>query len=168
MTSPGHPRPPQPLPTTRDLLQCCTAVHAAKLHTTGQWTPGDADQILGVLITASGIKQYRSLCRRCSQRSGSIPHWIVEGTWADLGLRPAWHDDTSNSGPTCAYLDCKSPAEWHHTAPRNTFGPDADRWPLVPLCPAHHRGWHQRMDGYRWHTPGAWAEDGTWEGSALL
>lgn len=162
MTSPGHPLPPQQRPIT------CTAVHAAKLVSIGQWTPGDADQLLGVLITASGIKQYRSWCRRCSTRSDSIPHWIVEGWWADQGFRPVWLIDTSDSGPRCAYRGCGLPAEWHHTAPRNTFGPDAERWPVVPLCPAHHRGWHERMDGYRWHMPGASAEDVTWRGSAVL
>lgn len=36
---------------------------------------------------------------------------------------------------------CHQPArcEWHHIAPKELYGKDADRFPLVPLCAACHR-----------------------------
>lgn len=145
MSEPGYPLP------NRQRPDICTAVHAARMRT-GDWSPGDGDQLLGVLITRSGTRQYRSWCRQCSTRSGSIPHWIVEGRWADYGRHPTWRIDESAESARCAYVGCGLPAEWHHIAPRNTFGQVAEHWPLVPLCPSHHREWHERMDGYRWKT----------------
>jgi hypothetical protein len=52
----------------------------------------------------------------------------------------------------CSVRGCPQPGqEWHHFAPRNTFGEEAELWPVMPLCVGHHREWHTRMDGYRWH-----------------
>ena len=35
--------------------------------------------------------------------------------------------------------------ERHHTSPRDIFD-DPDEWPLIDLCPTHHRAWHRRMN----------------------
>lgn len=53
--------------------------------------------------------------------------------------------------PCCVRGCADTDTEYHHFAPYNTFANDADNWPCLPVCRTHHREWHMRMDGYRWH-----------------
>lgn len=137
------------MPSNFERRQNCQAAHTIPVN--GAWVRGD-DEALGVIITANGTRQHKMMCRRCNTTGSPIPtRWLDK--W---GLTPkdiAWsRTNTPATYPPCVYVGCPvTPTELHHFAPRNTFGGDADQWPVLPLCRTHHVEWHQRMDGYRWH-----------------
>ena len=56
---------------------------------------------------------------------------------------------TAEPTPPCSYSGCtETQTQMHHIAPRSIFE-DADRYPVVPLCRAHHVAWHQRLDAWK-------------------
>jgi hypothetical protein len=128
----------------------------------GKWvyhptnTPG-----IRQFVKSSGVINYELVCLTpgCRFHTSPIPNYDAQ-----------WHIRTNKftelpprintSTDTCSYTGCESTEiEWHHFAPRNTFGREADNYPVMPLCRAHHQGWHQTMDGYRWRGKSAAAED---------
>jgi 5-methylcytosine-specific restriction endonuclease McrA len=108
-----------------------------------------------VAITArNGVKQFRLICEGCDALAPyNIPHeWLTpaERTRARVVQNVIDFDCWGERWPTCAR--CGSPdagIEVHHIAPRAYFA-DADDWPLILLCPACHKRWHQTMNGYRY------------------
>jgi hypothetical protein len=132
--------------------QHCTARHTVPNQ--GRWVRGEREA-LGVIICANGTRQHKMRCLLCGTTGSPIPTRQLDA-W---GLTPAditWqHTNAAGDYPPCSYRDCPvTPTELHHFSPRNTFGDDADNWPVLPLCREHHVHWHQRMDGYRWHRKG--------------
>lgn len=132
----------------------CPRRHTTK--TGGLWVRGD-DETPGLVICGNGVQQVKLRCNHCGHKSSPLPYklvhsWRIERT--DIGWTQT---NTPYTYPPCVVLGCGAvPTELHHFAPRNTFGADeADRWPVLPLCPPHHREWHTRMDGYRRNAPGA-------------
>lgn len=128
-----------------------------KQHTTkadGRWIRGD-DEAPGLVVCGNGAQQVKMQCNHCGHRSSPLPYKLVR-TWRIRRKDIAW---TKQNDPN-EYLPCVregcdvTPTELHHFAPRNTFGGEADLWPVAPLCRTHHIEWHQRMDGYRWQRPG--------------
>ena len=133
--------------------QQCPSAHSTPRG--GHWTRG-ANEALGVIICSNGTRQHKMRCRTCGTTGSPIPARQLSA-W---GLTPADIEWTRANAPQqyepCVYSGCTvTPTEYHHFAPRNTFGSDADSWPCLPVCRAHHVEWHQRMDGYRWHRKGA-------------
>lgn len=136
----------------------CPLNHSTKLYDDfgrGAWRRGD-DEALFVINLVSGGRHYKMACRSCGQRSGAVPTAVVEKGWR-IADQVEWEE---NSAPReydpCVVKDCTvTPTEYHHFAPRNTFGAECDQWPCLPLCREHHVDWHQRMDGYSWHRKGA-------------
>lgn len=138
-----------PHPGNRSWDNPCTALHAYKLD--GQpWQRGD-DDALGTHTMGNGVTHYRLRCNKCGQQSGAVPT-VLAAEWMRAGEPLAWQTaKTPNTYAPCSYQGCTNPGmHAHHTAPRNTFGPEAEHYPVVYLCQAHHTHWHQRMDGYRW------------------
>ena len=140
------------MPTNFERRQQCDAAHSIPRN--GSWTRGD-NETLGVIICANGSRQHKMLCQTCQTTGSPIPTRQLEA-W---GLAPTdirWtRTNTPGVYPPCSYRGCRTtPTELHHFSPRNTFGGDADNWPCLPLCRAHHVEWRQRMDGYRWHRAG--------------
>jgi hypothetical protein len=131
----------------------CPSAHSSTDGST--WRRG-ANESLGVVICADGRPMYKFRCRDCNTKGSPVSTKLLDA-W---GLTPddiEWHqtNDARTYDP-CSVNDCTvTPTEYHHFAPRNTFGLEADEWPYLPLCRPHHVEWHQRMDGYRWHQPGA-------------
>lgn len=142
-------------------LIVCPATHAVKTYTdgVGTWTRG-TDNVWFQYVQGNGGKKYRFRCLLCGRKSGDVPHdlikqWIREGVIGARDLAPPV-TRAPRTYPDCSYAGCTATiTEQHHFAPRNTFGSDADSWPVLPLCREHHTQWHQRMDGYRWHMRGA-------------
>lgn len=126
----------------------CHERHASKIG--GRWFRGTDDE-LGFLFQGNGAVKYRLRCRACHCESSDIPHnqgrrWQEASPITWTRIRP------SNVYPPCVVLGClQDGSEDHHFAPRNTFGDEADNWPVLALCHEHHFFWHRTMDGYRWH-----------------
>lgn len=141
-------------PGNRDWDNPCRLLHAFK-RDKQPWQRGE-DDALGTHTMGNGVTHYKLQCRACGQKSGSIPNMLAE-QWIAAGVVLEWSTrKTPNTYPPCSYTGCNQPGmHHHHIAPRNTFGREADRYPTVPLCQAHHTHWHQVMDGYRWQARGA-------------
>lgn len=133
--------------------QACPQPHS---RTEGAgWIRG-ANEAVEQIICADGREQFKMRCRTCKTASGPISPATLNA-W---GLNRRHIELVRRTEPTeyapCSYRGCTTtPTEYHHFAPRNTFGDDADAWPCLPLCREHHVDWHQRMDGYRWHRKAA-------------
>lgn len=130
----------------------CTNQHTAS---SGRlWTRGN-DESLGVIICADGRPQYKLRCRACNTTGSPVGRSLLEA-WGYTPDSLEWHQvNEARQYDPCSVKDCATtPTEYHHFAPRNIFGAEADEWPYLPLCRPHHVEWHQRMDGYRWHQPG--------------
>ena len=117
----------------------------------GGWFPGE-NEYLELLICANGRPQLKAVCHGCTDRSSAIPQRF----WKEWRLYyPGDVVITQNASwvkDECCVRGCVSrETEYHHFAPWNTFGTEADDWPCLPVCVTHHREWHSRMDGYRWH-----------------
>ncbi len=66
-----------------------------------------------------------------------------EGKWLDRA------NPTAEPTPPCSYSGCtETKTQMHHIAPRSIFE-DADWYPVVPLCRAHHVAYHQRLDAWK-------------------
>lgn len=111
----------------------------------------DCDSSLGTITEPNGTIKFRVRCNECASESADMPtqtgHNLLQA-----GAEISWNRTATRNYPPCSYTGCTTPiTEYHHFAPRNTFGDDADNWPVMPLCRKHHQQWHQQMDGYRWH-----------------
>lgn len=133
----------------------CPLAHSVKVYPPGEWVRGD-DEEFGVVVLSNGKAQVKTRCRGCGAKSSALPNDII-GRWTLTLADFTWSktNDPREYDP-CSVQDCAvTPTEYHHFAPRNTFGSaDANRWPVLPLCRGHHVQWHQRMDGYAWHRKG--------------
>jgi hypothetical protein len=134
----------------RERQQCTTP------HVTRQDLHIDRHHML-IIKCRNGSFQVHVACNDCGERSGPLG----KDLWATVVMmypHDIRHQDNSvhASYPDCVVDGCDEPGmEHHHFAPVNTFGwREANRWPLLPLCKAHHRFWHLTMDGYRWHARG--------------
>lgn len=129
----------------------CVHQHTTKSH--GQWIRG-TDETPGLVVCANGTHQVKMQCS-CGHRSSPLPYRLVRA-WGIRREDIAWekvHEPAEY--PPCVVAGCgATPTELHHFAPRNTFGADAELWPVSPLCRPHHVEWHRRMDGYAWQKPG--------------
>jgi hypothetical protein len=132
------------------LFRDCETTHAGKRG--GVWMQGAAD-IYQAVVQGNGTLQIRVRCGDCRQNCGFLPHhvwrlWVSRG--AVLTLPVEAHEPTVSE--PCSYSGCTNfPTEYHHFAPSNTFGNDADNWPCAYLCRQHHHQWHRVMTGYSWH-----------------
>lgn len=136
----------------------CGAAHSVKQYPPGEWIKGELDEWV-LLVQGNGAVKNRMRCTICYRTSSDVPN-ITIIDWLRSGLLQGFPAETierqRNNYPECVVMDCVSDGmEFHHFAPRNTFGVDCDRWPVLPLCRTHHVEWHQRMDGYRWMSRGA-------------
>ena len=128
----------------------CSERHARKSGAV--WIQGSHDTYREV-VQGNGARMIRVACGACEKKIGFLPfdvwrRWVASG--AMLTLPSIVHDPREHE--PCSYSGCTNmPTEYHHFAPRNTFGDDADNWVCGYLCRPHHRQWHQTMDGYSWH-----------------
>lgn len=126
----------------------CPHAHTEKVD--GQWTRGSAD-IFERVVTGNGIIQFKTRCHGCGQRGGPVPHAIAQEWVAVYGIDRE-RVNTPIAYEPCVVRDCGADGvDRHHFAPRNTFGSEAEDWPILPLCRRHHEHWHRTMDGYLWH-----------------
>jgi hypothetical protein len=120
----------------------------------GKWRYPLGRTAIRKFIKSNGALNYELVCTThgCRFHSSPIPNKAAEQLVKKL---PALADrNSTTSTDTCCYIGCDSTAvEWHHFAPYNTFGAEADRFPVMPLCQPHHRSWHSQMDGYQWRRP---------------
>lgn len=118
----------------------------------GAWVQGQ-ETTIEVVEARNGVVQVKLRCDNCRRLTGPLPKQVV---WEWLNpFAPMVFRSNDDRIETCVVADCESTlVERHHFAPRNTFGEQADDWPVLPLCRAHHVEWHTRMDGYRWHRMG--------------
>lgn len=130
----------------------CLQRHTAKAN--GLWSRGD-DETPGLVICGNGAQQVKMQCNACGHRSSPLPYKLIRA-WGIQREDIGWTKQNETiEYPPCVYDGCETvPTEIHHFAPRNTFGDEADLWPVAPLCREHHVEWHRRMDGYRWQRAG--------------
>lgn len=111
------------------------------------WVRGDETRV-EVVAKRNGVIDVKLRCDNCGRLTGTLPRDVV---WEWLNPFGPMILRASDLSEPCVVAGCESRSiEWHHFAPRNTF-PDADDWPVLPLCRPHHVQWHRQMDGYRWH-----------------
>lgn len=142
---------PQPIEPAAKRRSGCRQNHSTS---NGQlWSRGD-NESLGVIIGADGRPQYKLRCRTCNTSGSAIGRSLLEA-WGYSPDDLEWYQvNEARVYDPCSVKDCTvTPTEYHHFAPKNTFGDQADAWPYLPLCRPHHVEWHERMDGYRWHAP---------------
>lgn len=133
----------------------CDGPHAEKRD--GRWRYPQGRTAIRKFVKLNGSINYELVCtiNGCRFRSSPIPSAAAATLTRKLPVLETRYADQSDA--TCCYQGCDSSAiEWHHFAPRNTFGEESDRYPVQPLCRDHHRHWHQVMDGYRWRKAGNW------------
>jgi hypothetical protein len=115
-------------------------------HQSTPWLPVGGLQ-LGVLVKSNGVRCYELWCPLCRYHDGTRITNQLALSW---NIPVTYTRYSTGEVRECEYLGCSDPAELHHFAPRNWFGWDeAENWPMSWLCPAHHREWHRRMNGYR-------------------
>lgn len=137
-----------------NLLEFCPKRHSRKVYTTpdhGEWQRGE-DEDLGIVVLGNGRPQLRMRCRTCGATSGALPYALI-GPWGLKISDVAWERVNKRAEyEPCSVRGCQSKeTEYHHFAPYNTFGREADDWPVMPLCREHHVEWHRRMNGYQWN-----------------
>ena len=107
-------------------------------------------------IKQNGVVNYELVCTTPGCRFISSPIPNAAGAIL-LGKLPELKTRYAARVSVCCYDGCESTAvEWHHFAPYNTFGEEANKFPVQPLCRDHHRYWHEKMDGYQWRRRGQW------------
>lgn len=117
----------------------------------GRWRYPKGRTAIRKFIKSNGTVNYELVCTisGCTFNSSPIPNTAAERLLERLPVLPT--RNSPPSGHTCCYDKCGSThVEWHHFAPRNTFGAEADNFPVQPICREHHLHWHQQMDGYQW------------------
>jgi hypothetical protein len=117
----------------------------------GKWRYPKGRTALRRFIKTNGAVNYELVCtiEGCRFKSSPIPS---AGALPLAAILPVLVDRHSDPKVThCCYHGCESTqVEWHHFAPYNTFGVEANNFPVQPLCREHHRHWHVKMDGYQW------------------
>lgn len=132
-------------------IPTCPRDHTERRN--GLWHLGN-DGGLGQVITANGVLQYKTVCPDCGTSSGPIPH-NVASAWAQRhGISWQRTNEPTRYEPCVVHGCGEDGVHYHHFAPRNTFGGEADKWPVLPLCLQHHEEWHSRMDNYRRYRAG--------------
>lgn len=138
----------------------CPTEHTLKSYVAsprGEWNRGQ-ENLFVLLVQGDGQCKYRLQCQSCGKRTSDLPTSIA-ASWGLFEKRYPFDivdARQQNIYPACSVSGCADEGrEFHHFAPRNTFGREAEAWPVLPLCRPHHLDWHQRMDGYRWHRQGA-------------
>ena len=130
----------------------CTYTHTN--NATRTWQRGDAPESVVLLIQANGVQQIKLRCTNCRFLTGALPK-EVSTRWGLWAIPPGEVRD-NRANQKCSVVTCASTeVELHHFAPYNTFGAEADDWPVMPLCRRHHHEWHARMDGYQWRRKAA-------------
>ena len=114
---------------------------------------------LGGAIKTNGMIAFRVRCTGCGNTS-----WELKKTdfaaLMERGILYTWTRDAYAHADTnvCQVKGCgRTDVSFHHFAPRNVFGEEADSYPVLPLCQDHHTGpggWHDRMNGYQWKAKG--------------
>ena len=125
-------------------------------------------------IGADGHAYYGARCHNCACSESDLhanDYWTVQRpgerwprVWR-LTKEAAQrfigkHKDLLAQAPTtakptlpCSYSGCtETCTQMHHVAPRSIFE-DADSYPVVPLCRAHHVALHQRLDAWKAEGP---------------
>lgn len=125
-------------------------------HATREQLVAERHHVL-IIICRNKSLQVHVACDDCGERTGPL----AKDRWEEVILSyPHNYRQQDNSVhahyEACSVESCDDPGmEYHHFAPVNRFGwVEADRWPILPLCKAHHLSWHKTMDGYRWHARG--------------
>ena len=94
-------------------------------------------------IAGNGAKHLAYWCRTCD---GNVTYAKTKKSF--LSVRDLPGDTATDKLPVVCVVErivscflCHQPhrCEWHHIAPRELYGDDADRFPLVPLCATCHR-----------------------------
>ena len=123
----------------------------------GKWRYPQGRTAIRKFIKSNGVTNYELVCTvsGCRFNTSPIPNAAALPLLKRLTVLPT--RQSSGGRDTCGYRGCESTeVEWHHYAPYNIFGMEANNFPCLPLCRDHHRHWHQKMDGYRWRGPGQW------------
>ena len=124
-------------------------------------------------LGADGHAYYGVRCNGCAafkDLESKNDYWTVQRpgerwprVWR-LTKQAAWHlsqqgrwivQAPTTAEPTlpCSYSGCtETRTQMHHVAPRSIFK-DADSYPVVPLCRAHHVALHQRLDAWKAEGP---------------
>lgn len=105
---------------------------------------------LGAVVKGNGMLAFKVRCVGCGKTSGELKKADFLAL-VERGVLYTWTRDAYAHADThvCQVRGCgRKDTELHHFAPRNMF-PDADNWPVLPLCRDHHRMWHTTMNGYR-------------------
>jgi hypothetical protein len=124
----------------------CEVPHTAKIN--GVWVQGQETQV-ELVTTINGRLETKLRCSNCRWLTGAIPNHLVIA-WGLDKQEAVYRSHATDV--ECIVTTCASTLiEYHHFAPRNTFGDEADDWPILPVCREHHAEWHTRMDGYQWH-----------------
>jgi len=110
-------------------------------------------------IFHNGSQNIVYVCDECGrhmdQRQIYWPKSILAG---DIENLPILAD--ARGDECCAVTGCVGKdVEWHHWAPKEFWGADADYWPKVYLCRYHHRLWHDVMSGIKFYTEDPVIED---------
>jgi len=121
-------------------------------------------------IGRDGHAYYGARCHNCACSEYDLPesdYWTVQRrgerwprVWR-LSKEAAQHfigkhkdllakaPTTAEPTPPCSYSGCtETQTQMHHVAPRSIFE-DADWYPVVPFCRAHHVAYHQRLDAWK-------------------
>ena len=129
----------------------CPSNHARPVN--GTWRLGDNERP-EKLTCSNGVIQWKAVCRDCNTTSSALPQRFAAEWLANYDGAPTTRVKPAVEHDPCCVIGCDSTdTEYHHFAPWNTFGAEANDWPVLPVCKPHHREWHSRMDGYRWHKP---------------
>ncbi len=137
------------MPSALQRRQRCPSAHSVTDGRT--WTRGTNEGVEQI-ICADGREMFKMRCRDCDTAGGPVSPALLNGWGLNRGDIEFRRTKEPHVYEPCCVDGCgATPTEYHHFAPRNTFGADADDWPVLPLCRTHHVQWHRRMDGYRWH-----------------
>ncbi len=108
-------------------------------------------------LTANGTYQLNFWCPQCrrpvtTERVAEAKGHAVSAEWLEdhyqlkvLDL-PEVRDCVRIN--LCTFCGKAEPCEYHHVAPHAVFGPDADKFPVVPLCKPCHLGVTERFEQY--------------------
>lgn len=122
---------------------------------TKTWRRGGDQEELVEFPKVNGTVGLRMRCSTCGTHNLDDIAQARAAAWG-LTVRGRLTPRVRTSLGPCSVKGCEETnVELHHFAPRNTFGEECDDWPVSALCVPHHREWHTRMDGYRWHRPAA-------------
>jgi len=120
----------------------CPLEHSIKML--GQWRFAPAITV-GVLVKTNGSVAYKIRCIGCGDTK------VIKQHEANILMKRGYGIGfvslpTGIDSNICQVRGCGSTiTEKQHWAPQAIFGKEANDWPTSPLCPAHHREWHQRV-----------------------